>query len=80
MAAFAVRNSGGAGCPCPVLLCFFINHEHWPGEAGGRRVRQGTGYPGGGSCYFGPEVKSALVKGQISLVERLRWQGLPADG
>ena len=28
MAAFAVRNSGGAGCPCPVLLCFFINHEH----------------------------------------------------
>lgn len=51
-----------------------------PGEAGGRRVRQGTGYPGGGSCYFGPEVKSALVKGQISLVERLRWQGLPADG
>ena len=23
------RNSGGADCPCPVLLCFFINHEHW---------------------------------------------------
>ena len=22
------RNSGGADCPCPVLLCFFINHEH----------------------------------------------------
>ena len=26
------------------------------------------------------EVKSALVKGRISLVEKLRWQGLPADG
>ena len=24
MAAFAVRNSGGAGCPCPVLLCFLL--------------------------------------------------------
>lgn len=24
------RNSGGADCPCPVLLCFFINHEHSP--------------------------------------------------
>ena len=24
------RNSGGADCPCPVLLCFFINHEHLP--------------------------------------------------
>lgn len=23
------RNSGGADCPCPVLLCFFINHEHY---------------------------------------------------
>lgn len=23
------RNSGGADCPCPVLLCFFINHEHF---------------------------------------------------
>ena len=26
------RNSGGADCPCPVLLCFFINHEHYPKE------------------------------------------------
>lgn len=26
------RNSGGADCPCPVLLCFFINHEHYLGE------------------------------------------------
>ena len=23
------RNSGGGDCPCPVLLCFFINHEHY---------------------------------------------------
>ena len=33
------RNSGGADCPCPVLLCFFINHEHYATAAN-------TGYNG----------------------------------
>lgn len=42
MAAFAVRNSGGAGCPCPVLLCFFINHEHSPWALCPRRPTAGT--------------------------------------
>ena len=78
-----------AGLAILVLLCASLPYMsigpgqpavYRPVEAGGRRVRQGAGYPGGGSCYFGPEVKSALVKGRISLVEKLRWQGLPADG
>ena len=49
-----------------------------PGEAGGRRVRQGAGYPGGGSCYFGgrSEIRP-LVKGRISLVEKSDGRGCP---
>ena len=35
------RNSGGADCPCPVLLCFFINHEHLPQGCPTRNLPEG---------------------------------------
>ena len=46
------RNSGGADCPCPVLLCFFINHEHSRPDCRCRhKVNHAPDTKPGSKCY-----------------------------
>lgn len=64
----AVRNSGGAGCPCLVLLCFFINHEHLPPESSMITVLDAVG---DAPFYFLPFIVAYTTSKRFKLNEVL---------
>lgn len=68
------RNSGGADCPCPVLLCFFINHEH--------SFQDGiTGYVStGDDLFLDPEFQKCGPQEKLLALEFLKIAKNPSNG